>query len=99
MSFDPLEFSKTTLVPFLTAIRQSVEEEAKPDQTAFFDRILRGLEAARTPTDLAEPFMELSTSAFMGFRFSAPVEMLLDQLLMHASQLSEVLSLDEDEIQ
>lgn len=98
MSFDPIEYAREQLVPFLVAIRQSVEEEGKPDQADFFGRILTRMEAAREPVDLAEPFMELSMSAFMGFRFSAPVEMLLDQLLMHASQLSEVLSLDDDAV-
>ena len=98
MSFDPLEYSETTLLPLLGMIHQSVEAEGKTDEAAFFGRIIAGLEAARDPTDLAEPFMELSMSAFMGFEFSTPVAMLLDELLMHASQLSTVLSIDEDEV-
>ncbi len=96
--FDPIEHAREQLIPRLAAIRLSVEDEGQSDQAAFFGQILTRMEAAREPLDLAEPFMDLSMSAFMGFRFSAPVEMLLDQLLMHASQLSEVLSLDDDEV-
>ena len=97
MSFDPLEYSRDSLIPLLDALRMSVEEEGRADQAAFFGRIQRGMEAARDPVDLAEPFMELSASAFMGFEFSPPVAMLLDQVLMYASQLSEVLSIEDDE--
>lgn len=98
MSFDPIEYARDQLIPLLRVIRQNVEEDGKVDQANFFGRILTRMEAAQAPVDLAEPFMELSMSAFMGFQFSAPVELLLDRLLMHASQLSEVLSIDEDEV-
>ena len=98
LAFDPIEYAHDQLIPFLAAIRQAVEEDGQTDQAAFFGRILTRMEAAREPVDLAEPFMELSMSAFMGFRFTPPVELLLDQLLMHASQLSEVLSIDDDEV-
>lgn len=99
MSFDPIEYAQNQLVPFLAALVQSAEEEGSADQAQFFGRILRGMQMAREPVDLAEPFMELSTSAFLGFDFSPSVALLLDQVLMYAGQLSEVLSLDDDEIQ
>ncbi len=98
MPFDPLEYAREELLPLLEVLRQSASEEGKADQAAFFGRIHAGMSRARDAVDLAEPFMELSASAFMGFDFSPPVAMLLDQLLLHASQLSEVLSLDEGEI-
>ena len=98
MTFDPLEYAQDQLIPLLDALRLSVADEGKADQEAFFGRIYAGMTNAKDAVDLAEPFMELSASAFMGFDFSPPVAMLLDQLLLHASQLSEVLSLDEDEI-
>lgn len=98
MPFDPIEYAQEQLLPLLEALRQSVAEEGKADQEAFFGRIHAGMARADDAVDLAEPFMELSASAFMGFDFSPPVAMLLDQLLVYASQLSEVLSLDEGEI-
>ena len=98
MPFEPLEYAQEQLVPILDVLRESAEAEGKADQAAFFGRIHAGMTNARDAVDLAEPFMELSASAFMGFDFSPPVAMLLDQLLLYASQLSEVLSLDEGEI-
>ena len=98
MSFDPLAYSREQLVPLLRVLEESASAEGKADQATFFGRIAEGMGNARDAVDLAEPFMELSMSAFMGFDFSAPVAMLLDQVLAYASQLSEVLSLDETEI-
>lgn len=98
MSFDPIEHVRENLVPLLSAIVISVEEEGNAQQASFFRRVRGGLETADDPVDLAEPFMELSAAAFMGFDYSPPVAMLLDQLLMHASQLTEALSIDDDEV-
>ena len=98
MAFEPLDYAQNQLAPLLGAIVASVEAEQKPDQERFFGAILRAIEGARDATDLAEPFMELSMSAFVGFDYSPSVAMLLDQLLLHAQQLSEVLSLDDDEL-
>jgi hypothetical protein len=98
MDFDPVEYARTRLVPFLNAILELLEEEDQPAQKTFFASIRSAFEAARDATDLADGFMQLSMSAFLGFRFSSPVAMLLDQLLMHSQELTEVLSLDEREI-
>lgn len=96
--FDPLAYARAELVPVLRAIRLMVEEEQKPDQARYFGGILDGIEAARDGTDLAEPFMALSMSAFVGFAYSSPVAMMLDSLLYSAQQLSEVLSLDDEAV-
>ena len=98
MPFDPLEYAQEQLIPLLAQLREGAEAEGKADQAAFFGRIHGGMSNARDAIDLAEPFMELSASAFMGFDFSPPMAMLLDQVLLYSSQLSEVLSIDEDEI-
>ena len=58
----------------------------------------RAIEAARHPDDLADPFIQLSMSAFLGFQFPSPVAMVLDQLLMHAQELTLVMSLEEREL-
>jgi hypothetical protein len=97
MSFEPLDYARNEIAPLLRAIVVSVEEEERADQVRFFSAILNGVENARDATDLAEPFMELSMSAFVGFDYSPPTAMLLDQVLLHAGQLSEVLSLDDEE--
>ena len=95
MSFDPVVYARKELGPLLRALCALSESAATPDQEHFFAAILAGIERARDGVDLAEPFMELSMSAFMGFRFDAPTAMLLDELLAKAQDLTEVLSVDE----
>ena len=97
MSFEPLEYAHAEILPLLQALVFAVEEEQRPDQVRFFTAILHGVENARDATDLAEPFMELSMSAFVGFDYSPPTAMLLDRVLLYAQQLSEVLSLDDED--
>lgn len=98
MSFEPLSFAEEQIVPLLRVLVEMVEAEGQADQARFFGRILRGIEGARDATDLAEPFMELSMSAFVGFEFSVATATLLDSVLLSASQLSEVLSIDDSEV-
>jgi hypothetical protein len=98
MVFDPVEHAQTKLVPYLNAILELLDGEHQSDQEVFFSAIRRSIESARDSMDLADPFVQLSMSGFLGFRFSSPVAMLLDQLLMHAQELTQVLSLDEREI-
>jgi hypothetical protein len=95
MSFDPVAYAREELVPLLRALCVLAESSARPDQERFFAAILAGIECARDGVDLAEPFMELSTSAFRGFRFDSASAMLLDDLLAKAQDLTEVLSVDE----
>lgn len=82
----------------LSAILALLEREDQPDQKVFFSAIRRSIESARESDDLVDPFIQLSMSAFMGFRFDSAVAMVLDQLLMHSQQLTEVLSLESHEI-
>lgn len=87
-----MEPVRDELLPVLLALRKQAQEEAQPDQVAFFERIRAGLDNARDFDDLAGPFMELSTSAFHGFEFSLPVTLLLDRALELAQTLSQTLS-------
>lgn len=96
--FDPIVYSSEELVPLLQAICRLTTEDGDTDQERFFSGILSGLERAQDATDLADPFMELSMSAFVGFRFSPSVAFLLDQLLAKAQRLTEVLSLDAETV-
>lgn len=98
MTFDPVLHARERLLPLARSITVLLEEEAKPEQLAFFTSIRDGIEHARGATDLADALMQLSLSAFLDFRFSTPVSLLLDPLLMHAQALAEALSLDEHEI-
>jgi hypothetical protein len=94
MAFDPLTYAHDELVPLLRALCTLAETEQAPDQQHFFASVLAGIECASEAEDLADPFMQLSMSAFMGFGFSAATALLLDQLLEKAQLLSEALSID-----
>lgn len=96
--FDAVRYANEELAPLLHALVELTGEGEHTDQQSFFASILSGVENAREAEDLADPFMQLSMSAFMGFSFSAPTAMLLDQLLARAQNLTESLSIDPDEL-
>lgn len=98
MEFDPLDHARTRLLPLLQAVVALLEEEDQAETRDFFAGIAHTIERARDATDLADAFMQLSMSAFLGFRLSEPVSLLLDSLLMQSQQLAEVLSLEAEEI-
>lgn len=98
MAFDPVDYANEELAPLLKALIVLAEEEERSDQVRFFSAALAGVENAKDGADLADPFMQLSMSAFSGFEFSPSVSMLLDQALAKAQRLSESLSLDPSEI-
>lgn len=96
--FDAVHYAQEELAALLRSIVELLEQDGNVDQERFFASILSGVENAREAEDLADPFMQLSMSAFMGFAFSAPVAMLLDRLLANAQNLTESLSLDPEEL-
>ena len=98
MEFDPVSYSTEELVPLIRALVLLAEQEGEMGQSRFFNSILGGLENATEGEDLADPFMQLTMSAFSGFAFSPAVGMLLDQLLVKAQRLSEALSLDSSDL-
>lgn len=99
MPFDPVAYAREELAPLLRALTALAESSAQAEQQRFFASILAGIEHAREGEDLADPFMQLSMSAFMGFRYDSAAALLLDQLLAKAQLLSESLSLDESQLQ
>ena len=97
MSFDPLAYARDELSPLLEALCLLAEEDGHDDQSAFFRSIRDGVARAEDAEGLADPFMQLSMSAFMGFSFASHTAMLLDQLLAKAQLLSETLSLEPED--
>jgi len=98
MPFDPVAYAHEELVPLLRGLCELAESDGASDQERFFASALAGIEAASVAEDLADPFMQLSMSAFMGFVYSAPTALLLDRVLEKAQLLSESLSLDASEV-
>ena len=95
MAFDPMDYARSQLCPMLRLLADHTQG-SDPAQEAFFSRIAEGLESARESVDLAGPRLDLSTAAFQGFDFEAPVAMALDDVLAMAARLSEALSIDPD---
>ncbi len=91
-------FAREELLPLLDALQRLAEQEGKPEQQAFFARIHEATTHAREPEDLAGPFMELSTSAFLGFEFSGTATVLLDRVLELAQRAAMTLSAGAEEV-
>jgi hypothetical protein len=92
--FDPLAYARTDLAPLLRSLCELTEDEEENAQHGFFSRILHAIEAGDDSGDLAGAFMELSTAAFLGFRYSPTVAMVLDRALEKAQLLAQSLALD-----
>ena len=90
------EAARTQLLALLDQLCRLAQQADEADQEMFFERIRAGVRNAHDADDLAGPFMELSTSAFRGFLFSPPVEVLLDHVLAIAQSLSATLAADDD---
>jgi hypothetical protein len=99
MSFDPVAYAQAEIAPLLRALCALAETSEQIEQQRFFASILKGVERARDGEDLADPFMQLSMSAFMGFLYDSATALLLDQLLAKAQLLAESLSLDDSQRQ
>lgn len=91
-----VETARSEILPLVEGLCRLAREEGNADQEAFFRGVRTGLELARQDEDLAGPFMELSSSAFLGFVFSPLVGLLLDQALEAAQILSTTLSAGGD---
>ena len=86
------ETARTQLLSLLDELCTLAAAEGQSDQASFFARIRSGVQNAQDAEDLADPFMELSTSAFRGFLFSPSVELRLDEVLAIAQTLAATLS-------
>ncbi len=95
VDFDPVDYAKQQLAPMLRLLEDHTRDH-EPAQGEFFARIADGLERSRDSVDLVGPLMDLSTAAFLGFDFSPPIAMALDDVLAMAARLTEALSIDPD---
>ena len=88
----PVPDARAELISLLETLVKLARDEGSRDQEAFFDSVRAGVERAREVDDLADPFMLLSTAAFRGYAFSAPVQVLLDRVLAQAQTVAHALS-------
>jgi hypothetical protein len=98
MSFDPVDHAKQEIVPLLDDVVSAAAQEERPDQEAFFRGIRDGIGRCKEAEDLADPMMQLSMSAFVGFEYSNVMAILIDRVLAHAQLLTQSLALSPDEV-
>ena len=91
-----LEQVRNQLLPLLASLCEAALEDRAADQHRLFARIRAGVEGARDLDDLAGPFMELSTVAFLGHVYSPAITLLLDRVLAIAQGVSLTLSASGD---
>lgn len=87
-----IDVAKQELLPLLGTLVALLEEEEASEAAGFFRSVERSFELAQAEEDLAEGFMRLSTSAFLGFHYSHSAAIVLDQILEAAQGLSRALA-------
>lgn len=95
--FDAVRYAKEEISPLLFSLCELLTAEGAVDQQSFFQAILNGIDRADHPDQLADPFIQLSMSAFMDFIYSHDATVVLDLVLERAQGLSESLSNDPNE--
>ena len=88
--------ARNQLDPLLEALAAQLGEEGQSTQQAFFNRIRTSIQRAQDEVDLAGPFMELSTTAFVGFEFSPNAAVLIDRILEKAETIADSFSNTDD---
>ncbi len=88
--------ARNQLDPLLEALASQLGDEGQSTQQAFFNRIRVSIQRAQDEVDLAGPFMELSTTAFVGFEFSPDASVLIDRILLKAETIADSFSSGDD---
>ncbi len=95
---DPVvEVAQRQLRPHFDAVIAQLDADAAVAEMTFFTTHLIALLQAEEPVDIGELFLQLSTTAFLGFEFSERQAQLVDDLLAQAEQLAHMLSADDNQ--
>lgn len=89
--------AQAQLRPKFDALLAQLDEDGAVQQMLFFTNNLLALQHARDPMNIGELFIQLSTTAFLGFEFSPAQAVLVDELLEQAEQLAHALSADSSQ--
>ena len=71
-----------------------LEETNQIASTAFFTNLLATLATVQEEEQLLSLFMELSTTAFVGLEFDDIAAHLIDDILLHAQEISSTFAID-----
>lgn len=93
---DVISQTRAELLPLLRSLCDLVAAAGQDDQREFFRDILRAVENAQVPDDLADPFLALSASGFVGFEYDPLTARLLDHVLIAAQRFSLTISVSEE---
>lgn len=89
--------AQSQLRPKFDALLALLDKDGAVQEMLFFTTNLLALQQATEPMDIGELFLQLSTTAFLGFEFSPAQAVLVDELLEQAEQLAHVLSADSNQ--
>jgi hypothetical protein len=93
-AFDAVEQARSELAPLLAALDAQLASDGDGAMRRFFARVGEMLRLASDVEDLAGPFMELSTCAFLGFTPTLEAAALIDRALETAQRIAHTLSAD-----
>ena len=87
-----VENAREQLAPLISAVIEQLDEERQVLELSFFSMRLIQTRQMREGADLLGLFLELSTTAFQGFSFTAEQAKQIDHLLAVAENISFALS-------
>ena len=86
-----------TLKPKFEELISYLDESQQVAASAFFTGLLVKLIAVREEEELLSLFMELSTTAFIGLGFDDFSAQLIDDILLHAQEVSATFAVDSSQ--
>lgn len=89
---DFVESARDQLAPLITEVIEQLDDQGQILESSFFTLRLVEVNQMREDVDLMNVFMELSTTAFQGFTFSAVQAQHIDKLLAVAEDIAHTLS-------
>ena len=85
------------LKPKFEELISYLDESQQVAASAFFTGLLVKLIAVRQEEELLSLFMELSTTAFIGLEFDDFSAQLIDDILLHAQEVSATFAVDSSQ--
>ena len=86
------ESARLQLAPLIETVLEQLDPERQILESSFFTLRLIEAKQMAEPQDLLHLFLELSTTAFQGFSFTAEQASSIDQLLAVAENISHTLT-------
>ena len=92
-----VDTARDQLLPLTRQVLEALNDDTQTVEQSFFTLLMLSIRRMETDADLMSVFLELSTTAFQGFRFSQAQRLLIDQLLEAAEDIALTLSVSPDQ--